>query len=93
MRVTGATFDALGRGLSFIKRQPRDWKVSAVRTSTHRFIYKMVLPYLSVYTRELGATGTQLDLGQHMGIWTGAFTVFQDASRQRHSLPCGSNLG
>ena len=68
MRVAETTIDALGRGLNFIKRQPRDWKVSAARTSTHRFIYQMVLPYLSVYTRELGATGTQLGLVNTIGM-------------------------
>ncbi|MFC2038902.1 MFS transporter [Chloroflexota bacterium] len=68
MRAAETTFNSLIRGLNFIKRQPRDWKVSATRTSTHRLIYQMVLPYLSIYTRELGATGTQLGLVNSIGM-------------------------
>jgi len=52
----------IGNSLSFIKRQQKDWVVTAVRTSLDKFAYQMVFPYLSVYIVALGATGTQLGL-------------------------------
>ncbi|NIS59188.1 MAG: MFS transporter [Proteobacteria bacterium] len=34
----------------------------------HRFFYQMVLPYLSIYTMALGATGTQLGIVNSIGM-------------------------
>ncbi len=51
---------AVGQGISFIGRQPRDWRVTVARTSLDRFVYQMIFPYLSIYIVALGATATQL---------------------------------
>lgn len=59
--------DTLLSGLSFVKRQQRDWKVTAVRSSINRFIRQMTLPYLSIYTVELGASKTQLGIVNSIG--------------------------
>ena len=48
------------QGISFLKRQDRDWKVTVLRTSLDKLAYQMVFPYLSIYIVALGATGTQL---------------------------------
>ena len=55
-------------GLDFLGRQPRDWKVTAVRPSIFRLFYQMILPYLSIYILLLGATGTQLGIVNSMGM-------------------------
>jgi ACDE family multidrug resistance protein len=62
---------ALSKGIGFFSRQNRDWKVSMTRTSLSLFFYQMVLPYISVYTRALGATGTQLGIVNSVGMGTG----------------------
>ncbi|MBW2058024.1 MAG: MFS transporter [Deltaproteobacteria bacterium] len=41
------------------------------RTSLSLFFYRMVLPYMSVYTRALGATGTELGIVNSVGMATG----------------------
>lgn len=56
------------RHLSFLIRQPRDWKVTVIRTSLDRFAYQIVFPYLSVYIMALGATGVQLGLVNSLGM-------------------------
>jgi MFS family permease len=58
----------LSEGLVFINRQPRDWKVTVLRTSLDKLAYQMVFPYLSVYIVALGATGTQLGLVNSLGM-------------------------
>lgn len=58
----------LGSGLSFLKRQERDWKVTVLRTSLDKLAYQMVFPYLSVYIVALGATGTQLGIVNSTGM-------------------------
>ena len=68
MRAAETTSDAIAKGLGFLKRQPHDWKVTAARTSIFRFFYQMVLPYLSIYTLGLGATGTQLGIVNSVGM-------------------------
>jgi len=68
MRAGQATLAAISKGLGFLNRQQRDWKVTAARSSTHRFFYQMVLPYLSIYTMALGATGTQLGIVNSIGM-------------------------
>ena len=63
-----AVVTAISRGVSFVKRQQRDWKVTVVRSSAFRFFYQMELPYRSVYIRALGATGTQLGVVNSVGM-------------------------
>ncbi len=72
MRTGHVTLDAISKGLGFLNRQQRDWKITAARSSIHRFFYQMVLPYLSIYTMALGATGTQLGIVNSVGMGAGA---------------------
>jgi len=72
MRAGQATVSAVLKGLGFLIRQQRDWKVTAARSSIHRFFYQMVLPYLSIYTIALGATGTQLGIVNSVGMGAAA---------------------
>ncbi len=58
----------LSNGIAFIKRQQRDWKVTVVRTSSDRFTYQMIFPYLSIYIMALGATATQLGIVNSVGM-------------------------
>jgi MFS family permease len=60
--------DTLSKGLGFLVNLPRDWKITALRTSIYRFFYQMVLPYISIYTIALGATGTQLGMVNSIGM-------------------------
>lgn len=60
--------DALGRAIGFMDRLPRDWKITALRSSIYRFFYQMLLPYISIYTIALGATATQLGMVNSIGI-------------------------
>jgi MFS family permease len=55
-------------GVSFVKRQQRDWKVTVLRTSFDTLAYRMVFPYLSIYIVALGATGTQLGVVNSIGM-------------------------
>jgi len=59
---------AFSKALSFIRRQPRDWKVTVVRTSLQRFVYQMLFPYQSIYIVALGASATQLGLVNSVGM-------------------------
>jgi len=67
------------RGISFIGRQSRDWRVTVARTSLDRLVYQMVFPYQSIYIVALGATATQLGginsagmvVAAFLGPWTG----------------------
>ena len=68
MRAAETASDAIGKGLGFLRRQRRDWKVTVARTSTSRFLYQLVLPYLSVYTIALGASATQLGIVNSVGM-------------------------
>ncbi|MFH1650577.1 MAG: MFS transporter [Chloroflexota bacterium] len=68
MRADAGVKGAVQQGIDFIGRQPTDWKVSAARTSIFRFFYQMLLPYLSIYTLALGATGTQLGIVNSVGM-------------------------
>jgi len=72
MRAGQATVSAVLKGLGFLARQQRDWKITAARSSIHRFFYQMVLPYLSIYTIALGATGTQLGIVNSVGMGAAA---------------------
>lgn len=60
--------DAVSRGIDFLRRQPYEWKVTAVRTSIFRLFYQMLLPYLSVYVLALGATAMQLGIVNSIGM-------------------------
>ena len=68
MRISEAAIGAISKGFSFINRQSNDWKVTAARTCIFRFFYQMLLPYLSIYTLALGATGTQLGIVNSVGM-------------------------
>ena len=68
MRMVEKTFGAISRGYGFLKRQQRDWKVTVVRTNSSWFLYRLVLPYLSIYTVALGATATQLGIVNSIGM-------------------------
>ena len=67
----------LDRGLSFLKRQERDWKVTVLRTSLDKLAYQMVFPYLSIYIVALGASGTELGFVNSIGmVIAGFFSPF-----------------
>jgi len=66
---------AVAGGFDFLGRQPRDWKVTAIRSSTFRLLYQMLLPYLSVYVLLLGATGTQLGIVNSIGMAVAGLTA------------------
>jgi len=71
MRITEttiATIATIAKALGFLRRQPRDWKVTVIRSSTAMFFYQLVFPYLSVYTIVLGATATQLGIVNSAGM-------------------------
>ena len=57
-----------GNGLSFLKRQQRDWKVTVARTSLDKLAYQIVYPYLSIYIVALGASATQLGIVNSIGM-------------------------
>ena len=61
------------QGVSFMKRQDRDWKVTVLRTSLDKFAYQTVFPYLSLYIVALGATGTKLGLVNSIGMIVAGF--------------------
>ncbi len=63
----------LGNGLSFLKRQQRDWKITVLRTSLDKLAYQMVFPYLSIYIVALGATGTELGIVNSIGMIIAGF--------------------
>jgi len=65
---TSLRFSFFSNGVSFVKRQQRDWKVTVARTSLERFAYQTVFPYLSIYIVALGATATQLGLVNSLGM-------------------------
>lgn len=69
MPVAEKTSRAVSRGVNFLKRQQRDWKVSSVRTNLTMFFYRLALPYQSIYIMALGATGTQLGLVNSIGMY------------------------
>lgn len=56
------------KGIVFLKRQPRDWKITVVRTSLDRLAYQIVFPFLSIYIVALGATVTQLGIVNSLGM-------------------------
>ncbi len=59
---------AVTKGVSFLKRQPRDWQVTVARTSLASLCYQIVFPYCSIYTIALGATAVQLGMVNAVGM-------------------------
>jgi MFS family permease len=74
--VIKALANAISRGIKFFSSQDPDWKVSAVRTNVTMFFYRLVLPYLAIYTMALGATGTQLGIVNSVGMGVAAISGF-----------------
>jgi len=68
MRVNKALTVVISKGIGFLRRQQRDWKITVVRTSLRTFVYKMVFPYQSIYVVALGATATQLGIVNTAGM-------------------------
>lgn len=76
-RSAGQLPTLLTNGISFLKRQQQDWKVTVLRTSLDKLAYQMVFPYLSIYIVALGATGVQLGFANSAGmIIAGMFAPF-----------------
>lgn len=67
----GNARNVIKSGVKFVKDLPRDWKVTSIRTSTNRFFYQMVLPYMSLYAKSLGATSTELGIINSVGMGVG----------------------
>ena len=55
-------------GISFIRRQQRDWQTTVMRTWLDKLAYQMVYPYLSIFIVALGATATQLGIVTSIGM-------------------------
>ena len=68
MQAGASATVAITNGVDFLRRQRRDWYVTATRSSLERFVYQMVVPFLSIYTVALGATATQLGLVNSLGM-------------------------
>ena len=68
MEADNGSRGAVSRAATFMRGLPRDWVVTASRTSIHRLVYQMVLPYLSIYTLALGATASELGLVNCLGM-------------------------
>ena len=68
MRIGESAAVEITKATDFLKRQRRDWYVTVTRSSLERFVYQMVVPYLSIYTIALGATATQLGLVNSLGM-------------------------
>ena len=68
MQIGAKATVMINKGADFVRRQQRDWYVSAARSSIDRFVYQMLLPYLSIYTVALGASATQLGLVNSLGM-------------------------
>lgn len=64
---------SVSNGISFLKRQHHDWKVTVARTSLAKLAYQIVFPYLSIYIVALGATATQLGIVNSVGMIVSAF--------------------
>jgi len=58
----------LSKGMVFLQRQQRDWKITVIRTSLDKLAYQMIFPYLSIYIVALGASVTQLGVVNSLGM-------------------------
>lgn len=68
MQIVETAIGTIAKAIGFLRRQPRDWKVTVVRSSAAMFFYQLIFPYLSVYTIALGATATQLGIVNSAGM-------------------------
>jgi MFS family permease len=68
MEKQGKITAAFASWIGFVAKQPQAWIITAARTSIFRLFYQMVLPYLSIYTLALGASGQQLGMVNSIGI-------------------------
>ena len=59
---------AITAAIRFFQRQPRNWKVTMLRSSLRTFVYKMIFPYQSIYIVGLGASATQLGMANTLGM-------------------------
>ncbi len=64
--------NSIKKGFGFFIKQDNDWKVSVLRSNVSMFLYRLVLPYMAVYTMALGATGTQLGIVNSLGMGAAA---------------------
>lgn len=71
IRAIKAPAGAISRGLKFFTKQDRDWKITVARTNSAMFLYRLVSPYISIYTMALGASGTQLGIVNSAGMAIG----------------------
>jgi MFS family permease len=74
--VIKALANAISSGVKFFIKQDHDWKISVVRTNITMFLYRLVLPYLAIYTMALGATGTQLGIVNSIGMAVAGISGF-----------------
>ena len=58
----------ISNSLKFLRRQPRNWKITVTRSSLRTFVYKTIFPYQSIYAMGLGATATQLGIINTIGM-------------------------
>ena len=68
MKKNGPLALVVSQGAGFFRRQPRDWKITVVRSSLAKFVSQMIFPYQSIYTVALGATATQLGIVNSVGL-------------------------
>jgi len=68
MQIGTSAAVEIAKATDFLHRQRRDWYITVTRASLERFVYQMVVPYLSIYTVALGATATQLGLVNSIGM-------------------------
>jgi len=68
MQIAETAIGTIAKAIEFLRRQPRDWKVTVVRSSAAMFFYQLIFPYLSIYTIALGATATQLGIVNSAGM-------------------------
>ena len=68
MQIAEKTLGAFSKGVGFFTRQQRDWKITLLRSNLNMFVYRMGLPYIAIYIKELGATGTQLGIVNSVGM-------------------------
>ncbi len=59
---------AISKSIGFLRRQPRNWKITVTRSSLRTFVYKIIFPYQSIYAMGLGATATQLGIINTIGM-------------------------
>lgn len=65
--MTSLVIEVMKKGLDFIKRQKRPFKVNMIRASANTFLRQLTAQYRSVYILRLGATPLQLGLIDSIG--------------------------